>query len=76
MFGIYSNLNHALKGQFYRGITENNHEMVISCNSFVNFYIISSKFGSHMTMLYPNLCYYEACYKGTGQYCQNKKSMK
>ena len=48
-------------------IMRNYLKMTISykyCNSFVKLY--GGKNGSHnMTMLYPNLCYNEVCYKGT-----------
>ena len=38
-----------------------------SYNSFVKLH--GKKFGSHnMTLLYPNLCYNEVCYKGTALY--------
>ena len=34
-----------------------------SYNTFVKFH--SKTIGSHMTVLYPNPCYNEVCYKGT-----------
>ena len=37
-----------------------------SYNSFVK--SDGKNFGSHMTMLYPNLCYNKVCYKGTVLY--------
>ena len=40
-----------------------------SYDSFVKF--CGKKFGSHnMTMLYPNPCYNEVCFKGTALYHQ------
>ena len=48
----------------YKGtiLQRTNRKMTIKCYSFVKFH--DKKFGSHMTVLYPNLCYNEVCYKG------------
>ena len=42
-----------------------------SYNSFVKFH--GKKFGIHnITLLYPNLCYNEMCYKGTEMYAHKE----
>ena len=57
-------MNCVIKGQFYKGIIGISF---FPYNSFEKFH--GKKIGSHsMTVLYPNLCYNEVCYKGTALY--------
>ena len=58
-------VNHVIKGQFYKGITGNDHgfhghfSIIPLLNSMLNN-------GIHkMAMLYPNPCYNKVCYKRT-----------
>ena len=73
-----------IKGQFYKGILGKcpfySYFLIIPCKirkmiilwSFTIIPLQNSmvkKFGSHsMTLLYPDLCYNKACYKGTALY--------
>ena len=63
-------MDHVIDESCYKATTcilqKNYREMTITYNSFVKF--LGKNFRSHMTMLYPNLCYNEVCYKGTVLY--------
>ena len=63
---------HVISESHHKGtiLQRNYRKMTISWsfsyNSFLKCHGTVIEFGSHnMTMLYPNICYYEICFKGT-----------